>query len=436
MFKKYVLLIFIFLNFLQADYSLSNLSFDKPKKLIYDNEMSIEYAHNEIEIKSKQDLRWLIDSNIPKKYDSIETEVVTKTAFEEEKKEVIKLSNINFAYLIKNTIEDHYFYLQGLNQIFKIKTSKSNVSFKASFPSIKRVTKYEYQIDSIYKEQGKDAKIKEREILVKYVDDKDQLIGLELLNNGVARIKKAIDENVISFENELESREVTLKKFDFSKDTVYLAYVSNYKNSQKRMNISYGMEKNHIKTITKSPISFLDPENKTSNVEENIGFLKDINGKELFQVKHVQLVNSLSVSSWLNKPDKAVVVIEYLNGGEKDNKMLSKSIGQQFYSFEGLLYFVSWMSMNNIKSDVITYINGIEPIDITVKNTKPKYFEMLKSGKVVWTFETNDIGFVTKISFPAYNLVAILESADSDITIANRKYLENLQTKFSIIKVD
>ncbi|NPA65873.1 MAG: hypothetical protein GXO11_03225, partial [Epsilonproteobacteria bacterium] len=202
----------------------------------------------------------------------------------------------------------------------------------------------------------------------------------------------------------------------------------------KRLNVTYAMSKKNIKTVLESPISLFDPESHSSQIEQNVGIMRDLGSKGLYELKKVQLIDGRVDVSWLNHPKKSVVIVDFFTNGQKDRNLLSKKAGEQFYGIEGVLYLPYWMKKNNVKKQTFTFINGSLPFDATMKKTGTAY-DMQKKGQTIYSFVLDPRGFVKTIEYPSYNLKIKLESVESDLTRENKRFLKQLQKKYHIILV-
>lgn len=221
-----------------------------------------------------------------------------------------------------------------------------------------------------------------------------------------------------------KNRPIKANRFDFAKEILYLTYVSKQEGTIKRMSMTYEMKKKNTKVVLKSPVSLLDPEYKGSEVSEHVGIFRDINNA-LYEMKKVNIVDGSIDLSWINHPKKKVVLVQYISNGEKDKKMLSKIKGQQFYAIEGAMYLVSWMHQNSNSNLVFTFMNGSLPFDVTMIKTSNNSYEMQKKGQTIYAFKVDNNSFVTNIEYPAYNINIVLQDAQNDTTVKNKKFLEN-----------
>ncbi len=406
-------------------YSSIDTTLSDTKTLKFEDGLTLSLEEDSLKISSEYDLNYLIEGNEPIEYENV--------LLSDKEKIEISYRAYNFSYILKNDITERKFILKIPDGMLLVEVEEKLTNIKSSlYDEKKEVIEYEYIVKKSFDNEGKEVDTKEDEILRKYISDKGGLLAIELLDKGVKKIIKVENEKLQQFMNEKSSRIVSVNNFDFKKEKLYLSYVSKTSSSSKRLNITYAMSKKNIKTVLKSPISLFDPESKSSSIEQNVGILRNIKNKELYELKKVQLIDDKTDVSWLNHPKKKVVIVEYVTDGKKDKKVLSKSKGQQFYGLEGLFYLVRWMDANNQKEKVFTFINGSLPFDATMKQTKPHFYEMQKSGQTIFSFNIDENGFVSKMQYPDYDLILNLESIENDTTLQNKQYLENLKSKNNI----
>ncbi len=447
MLKKTILYSLATCSLLFGDYYSSvDARLEGSKSLRFEDGVVINVQNNSLSIDSKYDLNYLLDAKDAKQYEptifTTQEEVdnpVQKQEGEDDYQDTIIVSkeisynSYNFTYILQNNIYDKKFVLKTSHGMMIVEVSTDNTKRNLPlFAQKQRVTKYKYIVTQAFDKNGKTMGIKEDEILTKFIDQNGGLVAVEFLDDGVKNILKVKDAKLQEFLDEKASRVVTVDKFDFQKDKLYLSFINNTSSSSKRLNITYEMKKKNIKTVLKSPLSLFDPESKSSQIEQNVAILRNYKNQELYEIKKVQLIDGKSDVSWLNHPKKKVVVVEYMTSGVKDKSVLSKSKGQQFYGIEGLFYLASWMDANSIKSKVFTYINGSLPFDATMKLTKPHHYEMQKGEQTIFSFTINKDGFVQKMQYPSYDMVLNLETIENDTTLENKDFLKNFKQQNNI----
>ena len=274
-------------------YTSTDARLDGKKNLSYENGIHLIVDTNSIKVDSKYNLSYLIDTNIPQKYEDKVFNVDGKAT---------TYKTYNFAYLLKNIVEDDKFVLKIKNGMMLVKLDKDDESIKTSFDLKKKdVIEYKYIVEVTYNLNNEEIDTVEDEILSKYIDNRGSLMAIELLDDGTNSIEKVENAKLKKFEKEKQKRIVVLKNFDFSKDKIYLSYINSTSTSTKRLNIIYenmikvskktGRKSEYVKTVLKSPISLFDPESKSSTVEQNVGILKNYKNRELYEIKKVQLIN-------------------------------------------------------------------------------------------------------------------------------------------------
>ncbi len=413
MLKIFFIMAVFTLTLLQAGYYTTfDTTLKAEKILTFDDDSTLHITSDGIKLHSFKDSAWLDDSQEAKKLQDISINGK-------------KYHTYNFAYLVKNIVTEKTFILKIPSGFLQVKSEISKKDIDSVLHSKEMATKvYSYEVISGFNSNQKKIEIKNDEILSKYMGKNSNLIALEVMDNGVKSVKKVYSKEIAEYEREKKARPVFANKFDFSTETLFLSYVSKDETSTKRMNMTFEMKKKNTKVVLKSPISLFDPEYKGTSLSEHVGIFRDTDNA-LYEMKKVQIVDGAIELSWLNHPKKTVVQVEYVSNGEKDKKILSKTTGQQFYSIEGIIYLVSWMNINNKDNLVVTFMNGSLPFDVTMTKTSDNSYEMQKKGQTIYAFKVNENAFVTSIDYPAYKIHIVLEDAQNDTTVRNKKYLEN-----------
>jgi len=421
--SKMLFVLLLLVNVLYANYyTSSNLKTDGNKKFVFEDNLIIDIKNDGVNISKFSDV---FRDNKPMKYkDTLYKK--TKEVKENNVSRVIeitkKFNTYNLLYLILNNVDDETFVLKLKDKYYFVKRDEKSIEFDTLFGN-KDAYEITYTIIGLL-HNNKMVNTSKKKILKKIVSIDGELLGIDILNNGLKKVVKVEDKYLKKFLHEKATRELKVKKFDFSNQKIYTTYVSSSSDSQKRLKVTYQMSKKNIKIVTESPISLLDPENKSDNIVQNVGFLREFKN-DLYELKKLQLVNGKIEVDWLNIPKKNFVLLKFNNEGNEDKKFLSKSKGQQFYSIEGVIYLVSWMEKNGINQKIFTFINGSLPFDITMKKTSSKTYSMQKSGNTIYKFVLDNRNIVKTILYPSYNLKITLESVESDTTIRNREYLKN-----------
>jgi len=433
--KKQLITTLLLSSLAFADYySVSNANLDENKVLHYGDGITITVKNQQLRLDAGQDLNWLEVNDKEKVLDeglSIATLLKQKDI-----KVNSSLSSYNFNYLLSKHPKDKRFWLVTKDKYMLVKSSHDKKSFFHHLLGRDvAVIRYEYEVEDAYDKKGKKVKIPEDEILTTYIDTSGGILGLELLDKGVKKLVKIEDKHLKTFLTKRKTLQLEVKNFDFKNQSLYLSYLSKTSSSQKRLNITYSTSKNKIKTVLESPISLFDPENNSRAVEQNVGILYNYKNKKLFEIKKVQIIDGNIDVTWVNLPKKKVVVVSFMNDGEKDKKVLSKSKGQQFYSIEGVFYLVSWMQQHAKSKQIFTFMNGSLPFDVTMTKAKKGHFEMKKSGNVIYTFDVDAKGFVTAMQYPSYDVSLTLDRVQNDTTRKNNIFLEDFQSAHNIVLI-
>lgn len=421
-------LLFILLNFQTAwadYYSISKSDFRDDKVIMLNGSQEVVVKNGNVNFKNDDDFAGLIDTNRAISYG-------VKKILLHEDEQLKNLNVYNFIYLLRNAVNDNLFILRTGKKDLVVKTTRSDERISSPlYPQKVDVIKYDYEALHVLDELDRLSDPGFENIMNKYADKAGNIVALKILDGDELKVQKVVNRALNTFLAEKKSRVVTVEAFDFSKEKIYLVYLSQSKTSQQRMNVTYSMEGKNIKSVVEVPISMLDPEKKTSQVAKHIGFLRDLNSSELFEMQKVEIVGGQVELKWLNNPKEKAVLVE--NRGQKE--LIYKSKRQQFYAFEGLLYLVSWMKENAVEEKIITYMNGAQPFDATLRSVGAGSYVMEKSGNTIYKFNTNALGIVSNIEYPAYDLSIELESVSNDSTKENIRFLKSYQFQNNIIMV-
>lgn len=415
-----MIMILISATMLFADYySSTDTQLSGEKKIEFNEGLVINVSQdNMIALKSKIDFHWIDDGTNAKKFAPITLD-----------KKIYPVYNLR--YLLKNNVSDQKFLLKTNTGYLLIRSKIKDTNIDTPLYGSINVQRYSYKVEKAFDNKFKKADIPEDDILVKYVDIDGDIVAIDLMDEGVQKVVKCITPALNQFLQEKKTRKVTVDKFDFSKEKLYLTYVSKHDSSVKRMKLEYSMKRKYIKVVLKTPISMLDPEYKDSTQSIEVGILREAN-QDLYEVKKVEIINGSEEVAWLNYPTKSIVIVDYNNQGHEDRKIFSKIKGQQFYSIEGLLYLVSWMDKNGKDKKIFTFINGTIPFDATMKKQGDHSYIMEKSSKEIYGFKLDKRHFIQKITYPAYDITIKLENVDSDTTLKNKKYLHSFMQEHYI----
>ncbi len=398
-------------------YSVVVSDLQNDQKLLFEDGVVVEKHNGSISLLAKQDIASFEDTKESQQYNDVEIEGKIYPVY-------------NLAYLVEHKVKDKEFVLLGRGGKYLMEVEHDTKSLNIMGNSLK-ADEYEYKIEKAFDKDGNEIEIDEDELLTKFVDPDGNLVALEILDSGRKDLLKVTDNSLEQFLDEKAKRSIKVEKFDFSDQKLYISYVTKKDGALQHLNVTYGMRKGYVKAIMESPLSLFDPQNKSSAIEENIGFLKEYKN-DLYEVKKVQTIDKTIDVSWTNSPKKNFVVVNYTTDGQKDKSILSKAIFQQFYGIEGVFYLVSWMAQNGIESKVFTFINGSVPFDVTMKKIAQDQYVMQKNSKTIYKFSVNEKFFITKVDYPSYNLSIDLETIQNDTTIKNIQFLDDYQQQHNI----
>jgi hypothetical protein len=423
MLKKLLLTASFASSLLYGNYYTSlDSTLDSPKTLKFDDKLTLTITEDSLKIKTPQNLSWIeLDSEKEMHYG--------KMKITAENGKVVKYNVYNFTYLLKNDLLDRTFLLKIPKGFLVVETKVKTKSFHSKLRNKKiNVHEFEYEVQRAFDKKNREMDVEESDILTKYLDAKENLVAIEILDDGLKKLQKSSTPKLAKFFEEAKKRPRVVKNADFSKEKLSLTYVSKKASTQQRMFVTYEMKKKNIKTVLKTPNSLFDPEYKGSSSAEHVGLMRATK-KALYEMKKVEINDGSIDLTWINSPKKRVVIVSYLNAGQKDKKVLSKSRGQQFYAIEGVLYLATWMNKHNIDKRVFTFMNGALPFDVTMIKTADNTYEMQKKSNTIYKFTLSDKNLVKTIEYPAYDVKIKLEQVENETTIANKKFLKSFMHK-------
>lgn len=431
MLKKLVAISVIGSSFLFGDYySVTDVSLDSPKVIKYSDGLELKVTNSGI---SMNKYSKLFDSSQPKQYqDTVFTKTVKVKDPNNPDKKIKQLQTFsyptyNFAYVLKNNPTGE-FVIKTSNSIVLVKTQIDTDTIKV-FNTRYNVNVYKYKIKQAYK-NNKPFDMSADYILKSYVDNNGDLLAVNILDNGLDKVKKVTNRYLSQFLQEKKTRQVKVKNFSFNTQKLYASYVADKNGETKRLNVEYSKVKRYTRVVLSSPVSLLDPENKSDETIKNVGFLASARGK-LWEIKKVQLLDSQPVEVWSNSLKSSKMAIIYMNGGKENRNIVFKNKGQLFYGFEGVFYLASWMKQNDKTEVILSFINGPLVFDATMKKDRNSYI-LTKQGRVIYQFDVDNRGFVTQIIYPSYDLDIKLDNLDNDTTIQNKQFLKQFQSSHNI----
>ena len=431
MLKKLVAISVIGSSFLFGDYySVTDVSLDSPKVIKYSDGLELKVMNNGI---SMNKYSKLFDSSQPKQYqDTVFSKKVEIEDPNNPDKKIKQVQNIsyptyNFAYVLKNNPTGE-FVIKTPNSKILVETKMDTDTIKV-FNAKYNVNVYKYKIKQAYK-NNKPFDMSADYILKSYVDNNGDLLAVDVLENGLDKVKKVTNRYLSQFLQEKKTRQVKVKNFSFNTQKLYASYVADKNGETKRLNVEYSKVKRYTRVVLSSPVSLLDPENKSDETIQNVGFLASARGK-LWEIKKVQLLDSKPVEVWSNSFKSSKMAIRYMSGGKEHQNIVFKNQGQLFYGFEGVFYLASWMKQNDKTEIILSFINGPLVFDATMKKDGNSYI-LTKQGRVIYQFDVDNRGFVTQIKYPSYDLDIKLDNLDNDTTIQNKQFLKQFQSSHNI----
>jgi hypothetical protein len=416
-------------------YSISDSSFDGDKKIFFERGLTVTISDSNIYVDGNSSLKSLFDSNSPRQFSPVDFSEIDKKNYNISECQQTTFHRYNFAYVFSQTIEEACFFIvTPANQILVQQKKEAS-----SLPVQMFSSNVDVVIEKIfaYKLFSSDMKFlddKSNLIVSRYMDS-DRIMGVSVGTSSVSKLLKVESERLTEFLKEKESRKVIVDTFLFSEEKLYLTYLAEIKSSFKRLKVTYEQGAKKIKAILEANANLLDPESKSSDIVTDIGVIYNYKNKDLYELKKVQAVDGQIDLSWENHPKKKVLVVDYLNDGVKDRKILSKNKGQQFYAFDAVTYLVYWMKKNNIDNKVFTFMNGSLPFDVTMKRDAENVFSIYKQKHKIYSFIFNKAGFVSEITYPDYEIKLKLEQVDTGETIKNKEFLSNFMEQHNIIRV-
>ena len=248
---KRVMLVGLMASFCFADYyTIANASLSGNKEFIFDD-VSLKVDRGDLSLSIQNEL---IDTKgLAKRFKDITLKFTKEVpnpkynplSSDEEIPKTIKVTQnktfkvVNFEYILKNNIDDKDFFLKTDKYLFMIKQNIDEDRIKL-FNDKKDVTVYSYEVIAKYDFKNKLLDKDKREFFSKYLDE-DGLVGIKI-DNKMKHLVKITSKDLDRFLKELKTRELKVKKFDFSNTKLYLSYI-NKGSDVKRLNITYEINK-------------------------------------------------------------------------------------------------------------------------------------------------------------------------------------------------
>lgn len=242
-------------------------------------------------------------------------------------------------------------------------------------------------------------------------------------------LQRIQDKKVDSLLTMIKANPVEPTAFDFKGDVLTTSYQWKKSSSEsKSLSVEYkytGKKKNLIQVKTEAETEVYDPKTASANIVKHIGILAPTKSGALLELKKVQKTNNKNDGGWLFDYKKRLLKLgDQVLVIEKEN----------YYGFEGLWYLAYWMNENNIRSESIYLINGLEPVALTA-NFTGKNVEFTLAGKVMYRFTFDSAKFVSKLEFVPEQQVLTLVSKDTTTTKKNRDKLVSYMKQNGIVKL-
>ena len=452
MFRKLLLLVLYSCSVVYADYySAIDVVLKEGTTLQYEDniEFSIKKGKFSMQVPYKN-VNKLIDSSVPfagfitlgykvKKIEEtiIDSETEKEKTILKEIKIPISYNIYNFVYLLRHNVDDKEFILKTKDRYLLVESDRDEVNLdNPIFHSID-VTKLSYEVKKAYKRvKNKYEGVKldiEDNILTKYLY-KGNIIAIDILDYGKKELVKVITPKLNRFLAKKRELKTEVTDFDFSKEPLYIDYVTNSNNPQ-RLKTTYSIiKKSYAKVQFEGPVSVLDPLSKIYLIKKDVGYFKQFT-KDLFELKKVGYVDNKPEVVWKNNLKYPVVVVDYMENGKKARVKFSRTKGVRFYGVEGLFYLISYMDKKDISKKVIYFIDSYTLNDVTLRKVAPHRYNMEVKGHPVWKFKLDNRHIIINMEFPEYHRVLNVDRIETQTTINNKKYLKNLQKRYNIILV-
>ena len=404
---------------------LTNVPYHNFDKLVDGSVPFVGYATVGYKIKKKKET--IIDPQTTK-----EKTIVKKI------KIPISYNVYNFAYLLLHDIYDKEFLLKTKDKYLLVETDIDDDTLNNKILKTIDVTKLSYEVQKAYKKeknQYKEVKWNmDEDILTKYSYE-GSIVAVNILDKGKKELVRIITPKLNRFLATKKKLKTEVTNFDFSKEPIYIDYVTDPNNPQRLKTTYSTMKKNYIKIEFEGPVSVFDPLSKLDMIKKDVGYLKEFS-KDLCELKKIEYINNKPEVVWKNNFKKyPVVIVDYMENGKKARVKFSRTKGVRFYGVEGLFYAISYMDRKNISKKVVYFVDSYTLNDVTLRKVGAHRYNMEVKKHPVWKFTLNNRHIITKMEFPEYHRVLEVERVDTPTTIKNKKYLKKLQREYNIVLI-
>lgn len=237
------------------------------------------------------------------------------------------------------------------------------------------------------------------------------------------------DNKILELLSMIKSNPVEPASFEFKGDVLTTQYQwQKSKAESKSLLVEYkysGKKKNLVQVKTEAETEVYDPKTPSATIVKHIGILAPTKSGALLELKKVQKTNNKTDGGWA------------LDYKERVIKLGSEFIfldQENYYGFEGLWYLSYWLKNNNVQTQKLYLINGLQPVFLTAQ-LQANRVEYSYGGKVMYRFTFDKANFITKFEFVPEGQELILTSKDTKATKKNRDKLTSYMKQNGIVKL-
>lgn len=320
------------------------------------------------------------------------------------------------AFFLVDTASIYYVKPQKTKQSYQDALSKQTLSIKQF--SYELESKIEFNQPTKLKSVGKSI------LITRYYQD--TLLSFSY-GAQTAYLNHIQDDTLNQLAKMLNTTPLEPKRLAFKGETLTTKYVWAESGKQKILEVTYketGKRKNLIQVKASAQTNVFDPKQSSNAIEKHIGVLAQTKNGRLLELKKVQTINGKKDIGWDQDVRNGLIKLA-------DEKIFVNK--QDYYGYEGLWYLASWMSSKGVKEKKIFLINGTEPISLTASLTNNNQVEITKAGNLLYQFQLDSNGFVTRLYFAPSKQTLSLISKETPTTASNKAKVKHYMKANKIV---
>lgn len=308
----------------------------------------------------------------------------------------------------------HDFFLVDDKAMYLVKPQTDRISYDDRLSGrTLSVNQVQYKLVSKVAFKLPNSYNKMNAIALKATYYQDTMMSMSYQNQSLV-LSHLHNNDLVQFAQLLKTTPLEPKRLSFKGETLKTHYMWSDSGKQKTLEVTYketGKRKNLIQVKASAQSNLFDPKQSSTALEKHIGVLAVAKGERLVELKKIQTINGKKDIGWDQDIRNGIIKLA------DETIFVSK---EDYYGYEGLWYLASWMSSNNIQMKKIFLINGTEPISLTAKLIRAGELVISKAGNVLYQFNVDSNGFVTRLYFAPAKQTLVLIGKDTKTTLSNK----------------